>query len=139
MYDNVDREGNTVWKDLCRGPHLPNTRFIKAFKLERVAAAYWRGSEKNPMLQRIYGTAWASKDDLKAYMQRMEEAAKRDHRKLGQEMDLFSFPEELGPGLAVFHPKARRSSTPCRTTRARCTASTTTASCRPAHHQGPSL
>ena len=105
MYDNVDREGNTVWKDLCRGPHLPNTRFIKAFKLERVAAAYWRGSEKNPMLQRIYGTAWASKDDLKSYMQRMEEAAKRDHRKLGQEMDLFSFPEELGPGLAVFHPK----------------------------------
>ncbi|MFR3302267.1 MAG: threonine--tRNA ligase [Bifidobacterium pullorum] len=105
MYDNVNREGNTVWKDLCRGPHLPNTRFIKAFKLERVAAAYWRGSEKNPMLQRIYGTAWASKDDLKAYMQRMEEAAKRDHRKLGQEMDLFSFPEELGPGLAVFHPK----------------------------------
>ena len=105
MYDNVDRDGNTVWKDLCRGPHLPNTRFIKAFKLERVAAAYWRGSEKNPMLQRIYGTAWASKDDLKAYMQRMEEAAKRDHRKLGQEMDLFSFPEELGPGLAVFHPK----------------------------------
>lgn len=105
MYDNVDREGNTVWKDLCRGPHLPNTRFIKAFKLERVAAAYWRGSEKNPMLQRIYGTAWANKDDLKAYMQRMEEAAKRDHRKLGQEMDLFSFPEELGPGLAVFHPK----------------------------------
>lgn len=105
MYDNVDREGNTVWKDLCRGPHLPNTRFIKAFKLERVAAAYWRGSEKNPMLQRIYGTAWASKDDLKDYMQRMEEAAKRDHRKLGQEMDLFSFPEELGPGLAVFHPK----------------------------------
>lgn len=105
MYDNVDREGNTVWKDVCRGPHLPNTRFIKAFKLERVAAAYWRGSEKNPMLQRIYGTAWASKDDLKAYMQRMEEAAKRDHRKLGQEMDLFSFPEELGPGLAVFHPK----------------------------------
>jgi len=105
MYDNVDREGTTVWKDLCRGPHLPNTRFIKAFKLERVAAAYWRGSEKNPMLQRIYGTAWASKDDLKAYMQRMEEAAKRDHRKLGQEMDLFSFPEELGPGLAVFHPK----------------------------------
>lgn len=105
MYDNVDREGDTVWKDLCRGPHLPNTRFIKAFKLERVAAAYWRGSEKNPMLQRIYGTAWASKDDLKSYMQRMEEAAKRDHRKLGQEMDLFSFPEELGPGLAVFHPK----------------------------------
>lgn len=105
MYDNVDREGNAVWSDLCRGPHLPNTRYIKAFKLERTAAAYWRGSEKNPMLQRIYGTAWASKEDLKAYLQRMEEAAKRDHRKLGQEMDLFSFPEELGPGLAVFHPK----------------------------------
>lgn len=105
MYDNVDREGNVVWSDLCRGPHLPNTRYIKAFKLERTAAAYWRGSEKNPMLQRIYGTAWASKEDLKAYLQRMEEAAKRDHRKLGQEMDLFSFPEELGPGLAVFHPK----------------------------------
>ncbi|MDO5685582.1 MAG: threonine--tRNA ligase, partial [Bifidobacterium sp.] len=105
MYDNVDREGNVVWKDLCRGPHLPNTRYIKAFKLERTAAAYWRGDEKNPMLQRIYGTAWASKDDLKAYMSRMEEAAKRDHRKLGQEMDLFSFPEEIGPGLAVFHPK----------------------------------
>lgn len=105
MYDNLDREGNIVWKDLCRGPHLPNTRYIKAFKIERAAAAYWRGSEKNPMLQRIYGTAWASKDDLKAYTQRMEEAAKRDHRKLGQEMDLFSFPEELGPGLAVFHPK----------------------------------
>lgn len=105
MYDNVDRDGNVVWKDLCRGPHLPNTRYIKAFKLERVAAAYWRGSEHNPMLQRIYGTAWPSKDDLKAYMTRMEEAAKRDHRKLGQEMDLFSFPEEIGPGLAVFHPK----------------------------------
>ncbi|KFJ06152.1 threonine--tRNA ligase [Bifidobacterium tsurumiense] len=105
MYDNVDRDGNVVWKDLCRGPHLPNTRFIKAFKLERTAAAYWRGSEANPMLQRIYGVAFATKDDLKAYVQRMEEAAKRDHRKLGQEMDLFSFPEEIGPGLAVFHPK----------------------------------
>lgn len=105
MYDNVDREGDKVWSDLCRGPHLPNTRYIKAFKLERVAAAYWRGSEQNPMLQRIYGTAWPSKEELKAYTTRMEEAAKRDHRKLGQEMDLFSFPDEIGPGLAVFHPK----------------------------------
>lgn len=105
FYDNVDREGNVVWKDLCRGPHLPNTRFIKAFKIERSAAAYWRGSEKNPMLQRIYGVAFFSKDELKAYQTRLEEAAKRDHRKLGQEMDLFSFPDEIGPGLAVFHPK----------------------------------
>lgn len=105
MYDNLDREGNKVWSDLCRGPHLPNTRYIKAFKLDRVAAAYWRGSEHNPMLQRIYGTAWPSKEELKAYTTRMEEAAKRDHRKLGQEMDLFSFPDEIGPGLAVFHPK----------------------------------
>ncbi len=105
MYDNIDREGNVVWKDLCRGPHLPNTRYIKAFKLQRTAAAYWLGSEKNPMLQRIYGTAWPSKDELKAYLNRMEEAAKRDHRKLGAEMDLFSFPDEIGPGLAVFHPK----------------------------------
>ncbi|KAB5606416.1 threonine--tRNA ligase [Bifidobacterium jacchi] len=105
FYDNVDRDGNVVWKDLCRGPHLPNTRFIKAFKIERSAAAYWRGSEKNPTMQRIYGTAWATKEDLKAYQTRLEEAAKRDHRKLGAEMDLFSFPEEIGPGLAVFHPK----------------------------------
>ncbi|MEE8737474.1 MAG: threonine--tRNA ligase [Bifidobacterium sp.] len=105
MYDNLDREGNVVWKDLCKGPHLPNTRYIRAFKLERTAAAYWRGNEHNPMLQRIYGTAWPSRDELKAYTARMEEAAKRDHRKLGQEMDLFSFPEELGPGLVVFHPK----------------------------------
>ena len=105
FYDNVNREGEVVWKDLCRGPHLPNTRYIKAFKIQRSAAAYWRGSEKNPMLQRIYGTAFATKEDLKAYMTRMEEAAKRDHRKLGQEMDLFSFPDEIGPGLAVFHPK----------------------------------
>lgn len=105
MYDNCDREGTVVWTDLCHGPHLPNTRYIKAFKLQRTAGAYWRGSEKNPMLQRIYGTAWASKEDLKAYLQRLEEAAKRDHRKLGAEMDLFSFPDEIGPGLAVFHPK----------------------------------
>ncbi|MBH9971926.1 threonine--tRNA ligase [Bifidobacterium sp. W8109] len=105
MYDNLDREGNTVWKDLCRGPHLPNTRYIRSFKLMRTAAAYWRGDEKNPMLQRIYGTAWANKDDMKAYAARLEEAARRDHRKLGAEMDLFSFPDEIGPGLPVFHPK----------------------------------
>lgn len=105
MYDNLDRDGNVVWKDLCQGPHLPNTRYIKAFKLERTAAAYWLGDEHNPSMQRIYGTAWASKEDLKAYQARMEEAAKRDHRKLGAEMDLFSFPEEIGPGLPVFHPK----------------------------------
>ncbi len=105
MYDNLDRDGKVVWKDLCKGPHLPNTRYIKAFKIERTAAAYWLGDEHNQMLQRIYGTAWASKDDLKDYVTRMEEAARRDHRKLGQEMDLFSFPEEIGPGLAVFHPK----------------------------------
>lgn len=105
FYDNVDRDGNVVWKDLCRGPHLPNTRYIKAFKIERSAAAYWRGSEANPMLQRIYGAAFATKEDLKAYQTRLEEAAKRDHRKLGAEMDLFSFPDEIGPGLAVFHPK----------------------------------
>lgn len=105
FYDNLDHDGKVVWKDLCRGPHLPSTKYIKAFKLQRSASAYWRGDEKNPMLQRIYGTAWASKDDLKAYTTRMEEAARRDHRKLGQEMDLFSFPDEIGPGLAVFHPK----------------------------------
>ncbi|OXN01313.1 threonine--tRNA ligase [Bifidobacterium vansinderenii] len=105
FYDNVDHDGNVVWKDLCRGPHLPNTRFIKAFKLERSAAAYWRGSEKNPMLQRIYGVAFFTKEALKDYQAKLEEAAKRDHRKLGQEMDLFSFPDEIGPGLAVFHPK----------------------------------
>lgn len=105
MYDNLDREGEIVWKDLCQGPHLPNTRYIKAFKLERAAAAYWLGNEHNPSMQRIYGTAWASKEDLKAYQTRMEEAAKRDHRKLGAEMDLFSFPEAIGSGLTVFHPK----------------------------------
>jgi threonyl-tRNA synthetase len=106
MYDNLDaKSGERVWTDLCRGPHLPTTRRIPAFKLMRSAAAYWRGSEKNPQLQRIYGTAWASRDDLKAYLHRLEEAAKRDHRKLGVELDLFSFPDELGSGLAVFHPK----------------------------------
>lgn len=105
IYDNVDREGATVWKDLCRGPHVPNTGALGAHKLTRIAAAYWRGSEKNPQLQRLYGTAWPDKPALKAYLERLEEAAKRDHRKLGVELDLFSFPEEIGSGLAVFHPK----------------------------------
>ncbi len=107
IYDNVDpASGNTVWSDLCRGPHLPNTRMVgQAFALTRVAAAYWRGNEKNKQLQRIYGTAWSSKDDLRAHQERLEEAAKRDHRRLGQELDLFSFPDEIGSGLAVFHPK----------------------------------
>lgn len=106
IYDNLDpKTGELCWKDLCRGPHLPTTRFIPAFKLMRNAAAYWRGSEKNPMLQRIYGTAWPTKDELKAHLEFLEEAAKRDHRKLGNELDLFSFPDEIGPGLAVFHPK----------------------------------
>ncbi len=106
MYDNVDaHSGERVWTDLCRGPHLPTTRRIAAFKLTRSAAAYWRGSEKNPQLQRIYGTAWATRDDLKAHLALLEEAAKRDHRKLGAELDLFSFPDELGSGLVVFHPK----------------------------------
>ncbi|MEU1018136.1 threonine--tRNA ligase [Streptomyces sp. NPDC005898] len=106
IYDNIDaKTGELCWKDLCRGPHLPTTRNIPAFKLMRSAAAYWRGSEKNPQLQRIYGTAWPSKDELKAHLEFLAEAEKRDHRKLGAELDLFSFPEELGPGLAVFHPK----------------------------------
>ena len=106
MYDNVDRRGETVWTDLCRGPHLPNTKLIgNGFALTRSAAAYWRGSEKNPMLQRIYGTAWASKEDLKAYQERIAEAERRDHRRLGSDLDLFSFPDEIGSGLAVFHPK----------------------------------
>jgi threonyl-tRNA synthetase len=106
IYDNLDaKTGELCWKDLCRGPHLPTTRNIPAFKLMRSAAAYWRGSEKNPQLQRIYGTAWPSKDELKQYLDFLAEAEKRDHRKLGAELDLFSFPDELGPGLAVFHPK----------------------------------
>ncbi|WP_151523474.1 threonine--tRNA ligase [Serinicoccus kebangsaanensis] len=106
VYDNLDRTGEVVWGDLCRGPHLPSTKIIgNAFKLMRSAAAYWRGSEKNPQLQRIYGTAWPSKDELKAYLDRLAEAEKRDHRKLGAEMDLYSFPEEIGAGLPVFHPK----------------------------------
>ncbi|MDQ1745170.1 MAG: threonyl-tRNA synthetase, partial [Pseudonocardiales bacterium] len=105
MYDNLDRDGALAWTDLCRGPHLPTTRRIPAFKLMRTAAAYWRGDQSNEQLQRIYGTAWPSKDALKAYLVQLEEAAKRDHRKLGMELDLFSFPDELGSGLAVFHPK----------------------------------
>lgn len=106
IYDNVRRDGSLAWGDLCRGPHIPSTKLIgNAFKLMRSAAAYWRGSEKNPQLQRIYGTAWPSKDDLKAYLDRLAEAEKRDHRKLGAELDLFSFPDEIGSGLVVFHPK----------------------------------
>jgi threonyl-tRNA synthetase len=106
MYDNLDaKTGERVWTDLCRGPHLPTTRRIPAFKLMRTAAAYWRGNENNEQLQRIYGTAWASRDDLKAYLTQLDEAARRDHRKLGAELDLFSFPDELGSGLPVFHPK----------------------------------
>jgi threonyl-tRNA synthetase len=105
IYDNLGRDGNPVWSDLCRGPHLPSTKHIPAFKLMRTAAAYWRGSEKNPMLQRVYGTAWPSQDELNAYLELLAEAEKRDHRRLGTELDLFSFPEEIGSGLAVFHPK----------------------------------
>ncbi|HEX6498277.1 MAG TPA: threonine--tRNA ligase [Micromonosporaceae bacterium] len=105
-YDNVDpKTGEVCWGDLCRGPHLPSTRLIGAFKLMRTAAAYWRGSEKNPQLQRVYGTAWPTRDQLKDYLRLLEEAARRDHRKLGAELDLFSFPDEIGSGLPVFHPK----------------------------------
>ncbi|MGZ4507664.1 MAG: threonine--tRNA ligase [Blastococcus sp.] len=106
MYDNLDpRTGDLVWTDLCRGPHLPRTLAIPAFSLTRSAAAYWRGSEKNPQLQRIYGTAWESKDAHKAYLERLAEAERRDHRRIGAELDLFSFPDEIGSGLPVFHPK----------------------------------
>ncbi|RRD48029.1 threonine--tRNA ligase [Tessaracoccus sp. OH4464_COT-324] len=105
IYDNVNRDGSVAWKDLCRGPHVPHTGYLQAVKLMRSSAAYWRGDQRNASLQRVYGTAWASKDDLNAYVTRLEEAAKRDHRKLGVELDLFSFPDEIGSGLAVFHPK----------------------------------
>ncbi|MCI0686058.1 MAG: threonine--tRNA ligase [Sporichthyaceae bacterium] len=106
IYDNVDAgSGELRWKDLCRGPHLPTTRNILAFKLMRSAAAYWRGSEANPQLQRIYGTGWESKDALRAHLDHLAEAEKRDHRRLGTELDLFSFPEEIGSGLAVWHPR----------------------------------
>jgi len=105
IYDNINRKGETAWKDLCRGPHLPTTKRIPAFKLMRSAAAYWRGDEKNKQLQRIYGTAWESKEALEEHLHRLEEAERRDHRKLGRDLDLFSFPDEIGSGLPVFHPK----------------------------------
>ena len=106
IYDNVRRDGSVAWGDLCRGPHVPSTKVLgNAYKIMRSAAAYWRGSEKNPQLQRIYGTAWPTKDELKAYLDRLAEAERRDHRKLGRELDLYSFPDEIGSGLPVFHPK----------------------------------
>jgi threonyl-tRNA synthetase len=105
IYDNVRRDRSLAWKDLCRGPHLPTTKHIPAFKLMRIAAAYWRGSEQNPQLQRIYGTAWESKEALEAHLGWLQEAQRRDHRRLGAELDLFSFPDEIGSGLALFHPK----------------------------------
>ena len=106
IYDNVDfRTGEVVWSDLCRGPHVPSTKYLGAHKLMRTAGVYWRSNEKNPQLQRIYGTAWASKEDLANHLTLLEEAEKRDHRKLGVELDLFSFPDEIGSGLPVFHPK----------------------------------
>ncbi|WP_210506564.1 threonine--tRNA ligase [Naasia sp. SYSU D00057] len=107
VYENVDpKSGDIIWQDLCRGPHVPSTRMLSnGWALTRIAAAYWRGSEKNPQLQRIYGTAWPTKDELRAYQTRLEEAQRRDHRRLGAELDLFSFPEEIGSGLPVFHPK----------------------------------
>ena len=108
IYDNVDaKSGERCWGDLCRGPHVPTTRYIapNAMKLMRSAAAYWLGNQENESLQRIYGTAWASKDELQGYLTFLQEAERRDHRRLGAELDLFSFPEEIGSGLAVFHPK----------------------------------
>jgi threonyl-tRNA synthetase len=105
IYDNLRRDGALAWKDLCRGPHLPTTKRIPAFRLTRTAAAYWRGDEQNKQLQRIYGTAWESKEALAEHLHRLEEAERRDHRRLGRELDLFSFPDEIGSGLAVFHPK----------------------------------
>ncbi|GAA2070046.1 threonine--tRNA ligase [Aeromicrobium halocynthiae] len=105
IYDNLKRDGSLAWKDLCRGPHLPTTKRIPAFRLMRSAAAYWRGNEKNKQLQRIYGTAWPTKEAQEDYLHRLEEAQRRDHRRLGNELDLFSFPDEIGSGLPVFHPK----------------------------------
>ena len=116
IYDNVRRDGSVAWKDLCRGPHVPHTGYIPAYALTRTSAAYWRGDQTNPQLQRLYGTAWPSRDELKAYRTRLEEAAKRDHRKLGRELDLFSFPDEIGSGLAVFHPRAASCARRWRTT-----------------------
>nr|WP_156609758.1 threonine--tRNA ligase [Auraticoccus cholistanensis] len=106
IYDNVRRDGTVAWKDLCRGPHVPHTGYLgNGWAVTRSSAAYWRGDQSNAQLQRVYGTAWPSKEELKAYQTRLEEAARRDHRKLGRELDLFSFPDEIGSGLAVFHPK----------------------------------
>ncbi|MGH3518804.1 MAG: aminoacyl--tRNA ligase-related protein, partial [Haloechinothrix sp.] len=106
IYDNLDpRSGEKVWADLCRGPHIPTTKHIPSFKLTRVAAAYWRGNENNPQLQRIYGTAWESAEAQEHYLELLAEAERRDHRRLGVELDLFSFPDEVGSGLPVFHPK----------------------------------
>ena len=106
MYDNVRRDGSVAWTDLCRGPHMPNTKLIgNGFALTKASAAYWKGDQANDGLQRIYGTAWPTKDDLVAYQTRIAEAEKRDHRRVGAEMDLYSFPEEIGPGLVLFHPK----------------------------------
>lgn len=106
IYDNVRRNGEVAWKDLCRGPHVPSTKYLaNTFALTKFSAAYWKGDQANDQLQRIYGTAWASREGLAAYQQRIKEAERRDHRKLGAELDLFSFPEEIGPGLVVFHPK----------------------------------
>ncbi len=105
IYDNIRRDGEVAWSDLCRGPHLPTTKRIPAFKLMRSAAAYWRGDENNKQLQRIYGTAWESKEALEEHLHRIEEAERRDHRRIGRDLDLFSFPDEIGSGLAVFHPK----------------------------------
>ena len=106
MYDNCARDGRVVWTDLCRGPHLPDTRLIgNGFALTKASAAYWKGDQSGDRLQRIYGTAWASKEDLLAYRERLEEAERRDHRRLGAELDLYSFPEQIGPGLPIFHPK----------------------------------
>ena len=106
IYDNVRRDGSVAWKDLCRGPHVPHTGYLgNGWAITRSSAAYWRGDQANAQLQRVYGTAWATKDDLAAHQHRLAEAARRDHRKLGAELDLFSFPEELGAGLPVFHPR----------------------------------
>jgi threonyl-tRNA synthetase len=105
IYDNVKRDGSLAWKDLCRGPHLPTTKRIPAFRLMRSAAAYWRGDERNKQLQRIYGTAWPTKEAQEEYLHRLEEAQRRDHRRLGTELDLYSFPDEIGSGLPVFHPR----------------------------------
>ena len=105
IYDNLKRDGSRAWGDLCRGPHLPTTKRIPAFTLMRSAAAYWRGDEKNKQLQRIYGTAWPTKEALDEHLHRIEEAQRRDHRRLGTELDLYSFPDEIGSGMPVFHPK----------------------------------